>query len=119
MAEQPLSSAKAEIRDFGGWAVGSCRRPSASPQVFFLINRVTELAAKDPSIRERQPFKALLERDYPALHAAGKQALLELFFATHRRHGRGVPRDRCWLAADRKASKVRALVQGMHLPFAG
>ena len=32
-------------------------------QVFFLIDRVKELAAKDPSLKERQPFKALLEHD--------------------------------------------------------
>jgi phosphoserine phosphatase len=34
-------------------------------------------------MKERQPFKALLERDHAALHALGKQALLELAFATH------------------------------------
>ena len=32
-------------------------------QAFFLIDRVKELAAKDPTLNERQPFKALLERD--------------------------------------------------------
>ncbi len=28
-------------------------------------------------MRERQPFKALLERDYKTLHALGKQAVQE------------------------------------------
>ena len=51
--------------------------------MFFLIDRVKELAAKDRSIRERQPFKALLENDQHTLHTLGKQGLLELAFATH------------------------------------
>jgi phosphoserine phosphatase len=59
-----------------------CEQP-LQPQVFFLIDRVKELAAKDRSIRERQPFKALLENDQHTLHTLGKQGLLELAFATH------------------------------------
>jgi haloacid dehalogenase-like hydrolase len=59
-----------------------CEQP-LQVQLFFLIDRVKELAAKDPSMRERQPFKALLERDYKTLHALGKQAVQELFAATH------------------------------------
>ena len=54
-----------------------CEQP-LQPQVFFLIDRVKELAAKDRSIRERQPFKALLENDQHTLHTLGKQGLLEL-----------------------------------------
>jgi len=52
-------------------------------QAFFLIARVEALAAKDPSLSERQPFKALLERDLKTLHGLGKQGLAELFFSTH------------------------------------
>jgi hypothetical protein len=59
-----------------------CEQP-IQVQLFFLIDRVQQLAAKDPSMRERQPFKALLEHDYQALHALGKEALFELGFATH------------------------------------
>jgi hypothetical protein len=47
------------------------------------IDRVNELAAKDASIKERQPFKAFLERDLKTLHALGKQGIMELFAATH------------------------------------
>ncbi|HEY1268059.1 MAG TPA: HAD family hydrolase [Candidatus Binatia bacterium] len=59
-----------------------CEQP-LQPQVFFLIDRVKELAAKNPTVRERQPFKALLEEDLKTLHALGKQAVFELAFATH------------------------------------
>ena len=59
-----------------------CEQP-LQVQVFFLIDRVKELAAKDPSLKERQPFKALLEHDLRTLYTLGKQALFELIFATH------------------------------------
>jgi phosphoserine phosphatase len=52
-------------------------------QVYFLIDRVRELVAADPPLAERQPYKALLEHDLATLHALGKEALQELFFATH------------------------------------
>src|SRR5215469_5281570 len=52
-------------------------------QVFFLIDRVKELAGKDPTLRERQPFRALLEHDLKTLMGLGKQAVFELVFATH------------------------------------
>ncbi|CAN7270960.1 HAD family hydrolase [Rhizobium sp. LjRoot254] len=59
-----------------------CEQPM-QPQVFFLIDRVKQLAEKDPDIRERQPFKALLEHDHATMHQLGKQGLMELAFATH------------------------------------
>lgn len=59
-----------------------CEQP-VQTQVFFVIDRVRELAATDPALAERDPFKALLEGDYERLHALGKQALTELFVATH------------------------------------
>ena len=59
-----------------------CEQPM-QPQVFFLIDRVKQLAASDPSLKERQPYKALLENDMKALHEQGKQGLMELAFATH------------------------------------
>ena len=37
-----------------------CEQPM-QVQVFFLIARVKELAEKDATVKERQPFKALLE----------------------------------------------------------
>ncbi|MCV3243714.1 HAD family hydrolase [Mesorhizobium sp. ZC-5] len=59
-----------------------CEQPM-QPQVFFLIDRVKQLAAKDPSLKDRQPYKALLEHSLKALHEQGKQGLMELAFATH------------------------------------
>jgi phosphoserine phosphatase len=51
-------------------------------EVYFIIGRVRELAAKDPSLKERQPFKAALEGDAAYFHEVGKKAVLELFVAT-------------------------------------
>jgi hypothetical protein len=59
-----------------------CEQPM-QVQVFFLIDRVRELAAADPALAERDPFKALIEGDQARLHALGKQGLTELFSATH------------------------------------
>jgi len=59
-----------------------CEQP-IQVQGFFLVDRVKKLAAKDPGLKERQPFKALLEQDMKTLHGLGKQALLQLGFATH------------------------------------
>src|SRR5215468_9082245 len=59
-----------------------CEQP-LQVQVFFVIDRIKELAAKDPSLKERQPYKALLEHDLKNLLAHGRQAIQELFFATH------------------------------------
>jgi phosphoserine phosphatase len=52
-------------------------------QGFFLADRIKQLAVKDPSMKERQPFKAFLEHDFKTLQSLGKQGLAELFFATH------------------------------------
>jgi hypothetical protein len=41
------------------------------------------MVAKDPGTKDRQPFKALLERDFKTLHGLGKQGIMELFAATH------------------------------------
>ncbi len=59
-----------------------CEQPM-QVQVFFLISRVRELAERDATVKERQPFKALLELDFKTLMGLGKQALLELVFTTH------------------------------------
>jgi phosphoserine phosphatase len=59
-----------------------CEQP-LQVQLFFLIDRVKVLSAKDPAMGQRQPFKALLERDHGTLHDLGKKGLMELFAATH------------------------------------
>jgi phosphoglycolate phosphatase-like HAD superfamily hydrolase len=76
-----------------------CEQP-LQVQVFFLIDRVKELAGKDPTVKERQPYKALLELDLKTLMSLGKQAILELVFATHSgmREEEFEPIARDWLA---------------------
>jgi len=59
-----------------------CEQPMQA-QVFFLIDRVKTLAAKDSGLKQRQPFKAFLEHDMKTLHGLGKRGLMELFAATH------------------------------------
>ena len=59
-----------------------CEQP-VQVQVFFLIDRVKALAAKDPALKERPAFRALLERDFGALLADGKRGAMELLAATH------------------------------------
>ncbi|UVF21616.1 haloacid dehalogenase-like hydrolase [Microvirga terrae] len=59
-----------------------CEQPLQS-QFFFAFDRLEELARKDPTLRERQPYKAFLERDIAAIHSLGKQAAFEVAFATH------------------------------------
>jgi phosphoserine phosphatase len=59
-----------------------CEQP-IQVQFFFLVERVKQAAAKDPSMKDRQPFKALLEQDHETLHALGMQGLHDLFAATH------------------------------------
>ena len=59
-----------------------CEQP-IQVQIFFLIDRAKELAGKDPTLKERPAFRALLEQDFGALLANGKQGAMELFAATH------------------------------------
>jgi phosphoglycolate phosphatase-like HAD superfamily hydrolase len=59
-----------------------CEQP-LQVQVFFLVDRVRALVAKDPAMKDRQPFRALLEKDLKTLHSLGKEGLMQLFAATH------------------------------------
>ena len=51
-------------------------------QAAFVVERVRELAAKDPSLRERQPYKALLEGNFASLESADEKVVMELLAAT-------------------------------------
>jgi hypothetical protein len=59
-----------------------CEQP-AQVQVLFALHRAAELAAADPTLKDRQPFKAFLDHDMAAIHALGKQGALEFAFAVH------------------------------------
>ncbi len=52
-------------------------------QLAFALDRVKALAPKHPEWKEKQPFKAVLEGDLPALVKSGKKGLVELILATH------------------------------------
>jgi phosphoserine phosphatase len=59
-----------------------CEQP-LQVQFFFGRNRLTALADKDPSIKERQPFKAFLEHDMETIRSLGKKGLFEVAAAAH------------------------------------
>ncbi len=59
-----------------------CEQP-VQVQIFFAIDRVKALASKDPTLKDRQPYKTLLDHDLHTLQTLGKKAIQELFFATH------------------------------------
>jgi hypothetical protein len=52
-------------------------------QFAFALDRVKELAPKHPDWKKKQPFKAVLERDFKALSAQGERGLARLVAATH------------------------------------
>jgi hypothetical protein len=94
-----------------------CEQP-IQIQLFFLVDEVGGLAAKDPSLRERQPYKALLEHDLKTLAGIGKPAVEELFAATHS----GMTQEEFeasasrWFAAARHPKFGRLFSQMTYLP---
>ena len=62
---------------------GTLWQEKPAVQGAFLVERVRALAAEDPSLRKKQPFKAVLEGDVDALMAGGEKPLMELLAATH------------------------------------
>jgi phosphoserine phosphatase len=59
-----------------------CEQPMQA-QLYFALDRLTDMAKRDPSLRERQPFKAFLDRDPRAIAALGKQGAFQIGFASH------------------------------------
>jgi phosphoserine phosphatase len=59
-----------------------CEQP-LQVQFFFGHHRLQALAEKDPSLKERQPFKAYLERDAKTMHDLGKKGLFEVGAFAH------------------------------------
>jgi phosphoserine phosphatase len=52
-------------------------------EVYFTLDRLRDLAARNPGLKERQPFKAALEGDTAFFREAGEKAVVELILATH------------------------------------
>jgi haloacid dehalogenase-like hydrolase len=94
-----------------------CEQP-LQIQFFFAFNRVEELAAKDPALAERQPFKAVLEHDYNTLFGLGLQALYELAFATHAgiTDGEFIEVARGWLETARHPNVGRLFKECVYQP---
>jgi phosphoserine phosphatase len=59
-----------------------CEQP-IQVQFFFGRARLKVLAANDPTLQERQPFKAYLENDETTIHRLGKRGLFEVGATTH------------------------------------
>ncbi len=59
-----------------------CEHPM-QVQVLFALDRAAAMARADPDLRQRPAFRAILDKDMPALHALGKSALFEFAFAVH------------------------------------
>jgi len=94
-----------------------CEHPLQA-QIYFAADRLEALAEKDPGLRERQPFKAFLERDIGTLHSLGKRAAFEIAFATHA----GMTADRFeqtareWIARARHPVLGRPFTQCVYQP---
>jgi phosphoglycolate phosphatase-like HAD superfamily hydrolase len=52
-------------------------------QGMFVLTRLKEMAAADPSLNQKQPYKAALEGDMAYFKQAGEEAVMELLAATH------------------------------------
>jgi hypothetical protein len=52
-------------------------------QELFAFYQVKELVKKNPSLRTKQPFKAVLENDKAYFSTGGEKAMLQLVAATH------------------------------------
>jgi phosphoglycolate phosphatase-like HAD superfamily hydrolase len=52
-------------------------------QIAFVLDRVKELAPKNPEWKHKQPFKAVIDGDFKALAAQGEKGAFQLVMATH------------------------------------
>jgi phosphoglycolate phosphatase-like HAD superfamily hydrolase len=52
-------------------------------ELAYTFDRVRAEAEKRPELKDRQPFKAVIENDIPGLVAQGKKAIVEVLVATH------------------------------------
>jgi phosphoglycolate phosphatase-like HAD superfamily hydrolase len=59
-----------------------CEQP-VQVQFFFLVDQLRAISSRTPSLANRQPFKALLEKDLEVIQTFSKQDLMALFFETH------------------------------------
>jgi phosphoglycolate phosphatase-like HAD superfamily hydrolase len=89
-------------------------------QMAFVLDRVKELARKNPEWKSKQPFKAVLERDLKSLAAQGmKGAVQQLVAATHA----GMPSEEFnriagdWIASARHPKFKRLYTEMVYQPM--
>ncbi len=58
-----------------------CEKPTV--EIEFTRERIKAMAAQDPTLKDKQPYKAALDGDQEHFHKAGMKAVLELVTATH------------------------------------
>jgi phosphoserine phosphatase len=94
-----------------------CEQPFQT-QLYFARDRLDAMAQQDPSLRERQPFKAYLERDQAMIRELGKHGLFEAGAAAHA----GMTEDtfyayaRDWLARARHPQLDRLFTDLVYQP---
>ncbi|MEJ1240238.1 HAD family hydrolase [Chryseolinea sp. T2] len=52
-------------------------------QFFFAIDRIKAMAPSHPEWKKKQPYKAILENDMPALMKQGEKGIVEIVMTTH------------------------------------
>ena len=94
-----------------------CEQP-LQVQFFFGHARLEALAAKDPALKERQPFKAFLEHDMKTIHDLGKKGFFEVAAFAHA----GMTEDefdayaRAWLASSKHPKFGRPFTELTYRP---
>jgi phosphoserine phosphatase len=94
-----------------------CERPLQA-QLYFVLDRLDALAEADTSLKERQPFRAYLDRDMPTIAQHGKKGLLEVAALVHagmtedefQTHARG------WLATAKHPKLDKLFTHSTYLP---
>ena len=59
-----------------------CEQPF-QPQLYFAGARLKALVEKEPSLKDRDPYKSYIAQDVAAIHALGKKGVFEVAAATH------------------------------------
>jgi phosphoserine phosphatase len=94
-----------------------CEQP-LQVQVFFAFDRLRQIVDRDQSMRERQPFKAFLERDKAAIACLGKKGAFDVAMTTHAgmtdREFAAITRT--WLASARNPSLGTLFTQCVYRP---
>jgi len=94
-----------------------CEQPLQT-QFFFGRDQLQKMAAEDPGLKERQPYKAFLEHDIGTINKLGKRGFFEVASAAHA----GMTEDdfhahaRDWLAHARNPANGQRFVDLVYRP---